>query len=179
MATPLVLITGGVRSGKSRYAETLASAFTRVCYLATAWPGDTEMEERIRHHRCGRPEHWQTVEEQRDLAGIVENITDVDCLLVDCLGMWVTNLLCGEQTADVENSLAHLLRAVESFPGAVIMVSNEVGWGLVPENKLARQFRDMLGWVNQAVAQAADEVVLLVAGCPLPVKGAGGKKHGG
>lgn len=178
MATDVILVTGGVRSGKSSYAEALARKYSQVCYVATAWPGDAEMEERIRLHRRHRPGHWQTVEEQLDLAKVLDQNYEAQCLLIDCLGMWVTNLLCQQGTASVQPSLDGLIRAVQSFPGVVILVSNEVGWGLVPANELGRQFRDMLGRVNQKVAQVSDEVVLMVAGCPLWVKGTGGKVDG-
>ena len=178
MATDVILVTGGVRSGKSSYAEALARKYSQVCYVATAWPGDAEMEERIRLHRRHRPGHWQTIEEQLDLARVLDQNYEAQCLLIDCLGMWVTNLLCQQGIASVQPSLDGLIRAVQSFPGVVIMVSNEVGWGLVPANELGRQFRDLLGWVNQKVAQVSDEVVLMVAGCPLWVKGTGGKVDG-
>lgn len=170
MAAKVILVTGGVRSGKSSYAETLANHYPGVVYLATAWAGDEEMADRIRQHQSRRPASWRTIEERIDLAQILAQNHETDCFLIDCLGMWVTNVL-GQPHANLEGELAALLKEIESFPGVVIIVSNEVGWGLVPVNELGRRFRDLLGRVNCKVAWAADTVVLMVAGCPLYVKG--------
>jgi adenosylcobinamide kinase/adenosylcobinamide-phosphate guanylyltransferase len=178
MALCLILVTGGVRSGKSCYAENEAAKSSQVCYVATAWAGDGEMEMRIQQHRSRRPVHWVTVEEQINLAEVLDNNHGIECVLIDCLGMWVTNLLCGEERPEIQSMLDCLLAALDRFPGSVILVSNEVGWGLVPDNKLGRQFRDLLGLVNQQVAQVADEVVLMVAGCPLYIKRTGGNNNG-
>jgi adenosylcobinamide kinase/adenosylcobinamide-phosphate guanylyltransferase len=172
----LTLILGGARSGKSRLAQRFASAASRVCYVATAVPGDdSEMIERIRRHRKDRPESWRTVETPLALAEAVEALSsDVDAIIVDCLTIWLGNL-CWEHRDDracIETLVHSQIRQVALAARSchVLVVSNEVGCGIVPEASVARAFRDLHGLMNQWMAEAADEVVLALAGLPQYLK---------
>ena len=167
------LILGGVRSGKSAYAEAQARASgLAVHIIATATAGDAEMAARIAAHRARRPADWLTHEVETALARSLTQAAAPDrCLLVDCLGLWVSNLLLAGEAAFAAERAA-LLDRLPALPGRVLLVSNEVGWGLVPTNALARRFADELGWLNQAVAQRCGRVVLLAAGLPLVLKDA-------
>ncbi|MDO9601841.1 MAG: bifunctional adenosylcobinamide kinase/adenosylcobinamide-phosphate guanylyltransferase [Rhodocyclaceae bacterium] len=166
------LIIGGARSGKSSYAErqaldACAGADMRVTYIATGEARDDEMAQRIARHRTRRPAGWHTVEEPLALAGALRRRAASDvCLLVDCLTLWLTNVLLGEREEEIDK----LLAALPNLPGRILLVSNEVGWGIVPENALARRFRDEQGRLNQRVAELADRVTLVAAGLPLPLK---------
>lgn len=162
------LIIGGARSGKSGLAETRArDCGLAVTYIATGEARDAEMRERIAHHRARRPAAWRTVEEPLALAGALARAAASDaCLLVDCLTLWLTNVIL----AGREDEIDALLGALPALPGRVILVSNEVGWGIVPENALARRFRDEQGRLNQRVAALADRVTLIAAGLPLVLK---------
>lgn len=165
------LILGGARSGKSTYAQQQALAGgLSVVYIATAEAGDGEMAERIAHHRAERPPAWGLVEEPLALANVLRDHAAPDrCLLIDCLTLWLSNLLAvGEQRLDSE--IDALLSALPALPGQLLLVSNEVGQGIVPDNPLARRFRDAAGHLHQAVAQRCDRVVLVVAGLPLTLK---------
>jgi adenosylcobinamide kinase/adenosylcobinamide-phosphate guanylyltransferase len=168
----LVLVLGGARSGKSAYAERLIgeSRLERI-YVATAEARDGEMAERIAHHQARRGEGWRTVEETDRLEQVLEGSAgEGRAVLVDCLTLWLSNLMLSG--ADFEARGAALCRTAKSLPGLVVFVSNEVGLGLVPETPLGRKFRDAQGRLNQAVAQAADQVVFVAAGLPLFLKGA-------
>jgi adenosylcobinamide kinase / adenosylcobinamide-phosphate guanylyltransferase len=168
---PLTLVLGGARSGKSRHAESLIAALPPPwIYLATAAAGDAEMAERITLHRARRGKDWQTIEAPHDLAAALTGAASNAPLLVDCLTLWLSNLMLAE--ADVEAETAHLETALASRRAPVILVSNEVGAGIVPDNALARRFRDLQGRLNQRMAARADRVVLMVAGLPLVVKDA-------
>jgi adenosylcobinamide kinase/adenosylcobinamide-phosphate guanylyltransferase len=175
MAT-LTLILGGVRSGKSRFAERLATERPPVTYLATAQAGDAEMARRIVEHRRRRPADWRTVEEPWDVAGVVAR-QDSGCLLLECLSLWLTNLILGLpdrpalDDACVRSEVERLIAAFGTAPGRVVVVSNEVGCGVMPVNALARRFGDLLGEVNQRLALVADEVYWCVAGIPVRIKG--------
>jgi adenosylcobinamide kinase/adenosylcobinamide-phosphate guanylyltransferase len=164
-------ILGGARSGKSRQAEQLALASGReVFYIATAQAQDDEMRQRIQRHRGERPVHWQTVEEPLQLAATILSLQAPGrCLLIDCLTLWVTNQLLDE--ADLQAEREALCAALVNARGEVILVSNETGMGVVPMGELSRRFSDEAGWLNQSVAALADQVVLMVAGIPLTVKG--------
>lgn len=165
------LILGGVRSGKSAYAERQAQASGQTVHvIATATAGDAEMATRIAAHRQRRPAHWTTHEVPLQLADALNAwATPERCLLVDCLGLWVSNLLhAGEAVFTTERQA--LLDLLPTLPGRILLVSNEVGWGLVPTNALARRFADELGWLNQAVVTHCRRVVLLAAGLPLTLK---------
>jgi adenosylcobinamide kinase/adenosylcobinamide-phosphate guanylyltransferase len=172
------LILGGARSGKSRYAQGLAERAQRVCYVATLSPGDdAEMQTRMARHRADRPASWTTVEAPLALADAVEHATrEADAVIVDCLTLWLSNLSWEHRASEVgrleETVRAELARiAATARPGNVILVSNEVGFGIVPESPVARAFRDLQGFANQWAAAAADVVILVVAGLPLHVKG--------
>ena len=171
----LTLVLGGARSGKSTFAERLAaSCSNRVTYLATAQPSDSEMEERISKHRADRPAHWTTVECPYDpAAAIGRTIGQSDCYLLDCMTLLVSNLILrDEEAADtaVEQSVQEILSAHSESRAHLIVVSNEVGLGLVPEYAIGRSYRDALGRANQRLAACANSVYYLVAGIPLDLK---------
>ena len=165
------LVIGGARSGKTRYAleQAQACGASRRVMIATAQALDEEMAERIARHRAERGEAWATVEAPLDLAGAVAALGASDVAVIDCLTLWLTNHLLAE--ADLGQQVAELTRALAASPAALYVVSNEVGQGIVPDNALARRFRDEAGWMNQAMAAAADRVVLVSAGLPLVLKG--------
>lgn len=166
---PLTLVLGGARSGKSRYAESLVQNRPPPwVYVATAQASDAEMSARIAAHRQRRQEGWATVEAPLDLAGAIRTAPAGAPVLVDCLTLWLTNLVLAE--ADVEAAGEDLLAACAGARGPTVLVSNEVGWGIVPDNALARRFRDHAGVLHGRVAAMADRVVLTVAGLPLVVK---------
>ncbi|WP_448786426.1 bifunctional adenosylcobinamide kinase/adenosylcobinamide-phosphate guanylyltransferase [Brucella intermedia] len=173
MASPgkSVLVLGGARSGKSSYAEKMAqSSGLQPLYLATGRAFDGEMENRIAIHRNRRGSDWQTVEEPLDLVGALTLHVAVDqFVLVDCLTLWLTNLMMAER--DIAAETAGLVAMLPNLAGPVVFVSNEVGFGIVPENRMAREFRDHAGFLHQAVAAVADEVYLIAAGLPLKMKG--------
>src|SRR4051794_37496775 len=166
----LTLVLGGARSGKSRYAEqaVMASAAPWV-YVATAEAFDAEMTARIAEHRTRRGGQWQTVEAPLDLAGAIAGAPATATVLVDCLTLWLNNLMFGNRDIDVETQHLETALAVRQAPS--VLVSNEVGWGIVPDNAPARRFRDLQGRLNQRIAARAGRVVLLVAGLPILVKG--------
>jgi adenosylcobinamide kinase / adenosylcobinamide-phosphate guanylyltransferase len=170
----VTLVLGGVRSGKSRYALQLAAGAQSVTFLATAERReDEEMQRRIERHRAERPQHWKTIEEPLDLASAIEEVNDCDLLLIDCLTLFAGKLLdvCGEDSADLSARIAALCAALKTARCPVVLVSNEVGSGVVPAFELGRRYRDLLGEINQQVAAIADHVVLMVAGLPLVLKG--------
>jgi adenosylcobinamide kinase/adenosylcobinamide-phosphate guanylyltransferase len=170
-----LLVLGGVRAGKSAYAVARAAALgERVAFVATAEPRDPEMAARIARHRAARPPGWTTIEAPVAVAEALGDLAGkVDVVVVDCVNLWVANLL-GRDAALADDALlaeAERLAAVAARREFhLVLVSNEVGGGVHPETAVGRRFRDALGLVNQALARAADEVVLLVAGCPLPLK---------
>jgi len=168
------LILGGVRSGKSRLAEHLAAASgMAVTYIATATAGDEEMRARIAHHRAQRPAVWQVVEEPIALAAALRAHASADgCLLVDCLTLWLTNLLCNDDAGALARERDALLAALPSLPGQIILVTNETGLGVVPADPLSRRFCDEAGRLHQALAVACDRVIFTVAGLPQVLKGA-------
>lgn len=171
----LTLVLGGARSGKSAYAQSLCAGRS-VLFVATARDeGDAEWRERIARHRRERPPAWRTLEEPLDLPAAIGATAPGETVLVDCLSLWVSNLLHEERErawAEAEDRiLGEVQRLVSAAAGReAVVVSNEVGGGTVPEHPLARRFRDLLGRANQAVARAADRVVLLTAGIPLVLK---------
>jgi adenosylcobinamide kinase / adenosylcobinamide-phosphate guanylyltransferase len=162
------LVIGGARSGKSRHAEQLAQDGRQpVIYIATGEARDAEMRERIVHHRLRRPAGWRTVEEPLALAAaLAREAAPHTCLLADCLTLWLSNVMLAKR----EDEIDKLLETLPALPGRVILVSNEVGWGIVPENELARRFRDEQGRLNQRIAALADNVTLVTAGLPLVLK---------
>ena len=167
------LILGGARSGKSSYAEKLASdSGLEVIYVATATVWDDEMQSRVDHHRKQRPNHWPVVEEPCELAEVLKReARDNRCLLVDCLTLWVTNLLCHEDKDLWPKKRTELLDILPELPGRIVMVSNEVGMGIVPMGELSRQFVDESGRLHQSIARIADRVTFVAAGLPLVMKG--------
>ncbi|WP_025127026.1 bifunctional adenosylcobinamide kinase/adenosylcobinamide-phosphate guanylyltransferase [Pseudomonas sp. PH1b] len=169
----LQLILGGARSGKSRLAEKLAGdSALAVTYIATSQPLDGEMNQRIVHHRERRPAHWGLIEEPLELARVLQQAASVErCLLVDCLTLWLTNLLMLEDEARLAAERQALLQCLETLPGEIIFVSNETGMGVVPLGELTRRYVDEAGWLHQALAERCQRVVLTVAGLPLTLKG--------
>ena len=169
-APRLTLVLGGARSGKSAYAERLIEALPPPwLYVATAEAWDDEMRARIVQHRARRPAGWETREAPRDLAGLLAGPATGRPVLVDCLTLWLTNVLLAE--LDLAAETATLVEACARHPGPLVLVSNEVGLSIVPDNALARRFRDEAGRLHQRLAALADRVVLTVAGLPLVVKG--------
>jgi len=171
----IILVTGGARSGKSSFTleEALKRPGKRV-FIATALPLDTEMADRIRKHRAERGENFTTVEEPLDvgpcLAGLAE---DVEVAVVDCLTVWLGNLFHrwnGDEKA-VAQEIEKLCRVFPNINSQLILVTNEVGFGIVPENRLARRYRDMLGFLNRRIAQQADTVYCCLCGIPVRIKG--------
>lgn len=170
---PFTLVLGGARSGKSAFAQAAAEALAaesggRLVMVATAQAFDSEMVERIDRHRRDRGPAWTTVEAPLDLAGALGGLGAGDVVVVDCLTLWLSNLMLDDR--DVAAAVAQLVVAVERFEGRLWLVSNEVGFGIVPDNALARRFRDEAGRLHQALAQAADVVTLVVAGLTLRLK---------
>ncbi len=174
MSKRLTLILGGRRAGKSTYAQRLAGERARdgrVLFVATAEPLDDDMSERIRKHREDRPAEWDTLETPLDIVGELAPIADrFDIVLLDCLTLWVSNLLLAEDDVDVLDQTRRLFDCYHAQDASWIVVSNEVGLGVVPSNRLSRDFSDELGRVNQLVASEADEVTFIAAGLPLRLK---------
>jgi adenosylcobinamide kinase/adenosylcobinamide-phosphate guanylyltransferase len=175
----ITLVLGGARSGKSAFAQRLVPAESPAVYIATAAPDDPEMQKRIDRHRRGRPAHWTTVEAPLELASAIDTAAPPDAvLIVDCVTVWLSNLSWRHHTLDENLRAAHVSASVANIIAAAtrrscILVSNELGSGLVPETAVGREFRDLHGRTNQTLAAAADRVWLIVAGLPLSLKGSG------
>lgn len=169
------LVIGGCRSGKSRYAEQwVAKNFSDKVFVATLEAyDDAEMDRRIALHRQSRGTGWLTVEEPLDLAGVLDkNVTGAEVFLVDCLTMWLTNMMMrnfGDER--IQDEVARLSETVTALSASVVLVANEVGLGIVPDSPLGRRFRDLAGWTNQQMACACRQVVLVAAGLPMRLKG--------
>ncbi|AWT10979.1 bifunctional adenosylcobinamide kinase/adenosylcobinamide-phosphate guanylyltransferase [Stutzerimonas frequens] len=170
----LELILGGARSGKSRFAERLAAeSGLAVTYIATSQALDGEMTARIAHHRERRPAHWALVEEPLQLARVLcEQAAAGRCLLVDCLTLWLTNLLMLDDAMRLAEERDALLECLDGLPGRILLVSNETGLGVVPLGELTRRYVDEAGWLHQAVAERAQRVTFMVAGLPMTLKAA-------
>ena len=172
----LTLVIGGARSGKSRFAQSLAADCRRVVYIATARCEDAEMADRIAQHRHDRPAHWVTVEEPLEIASVAQRHAAAgDLVLLDCLTIWLSNLFWEHRALPAAGLQAiasgEIGRLVEAACRThLVAVTNELGCGLVPESAVARLFRDAHGWMNQDVARAADSVYHLVAGIAVPIK---------
>jgi adenosylcobinamide kinase/adenosylcobinamide-phosphate guanylyltransferase len=166
------LILGGVRSGKSRLAEQRAQeSGLDVIYLATALIKDAEMQARVAHHQARRPAHWQLIETSRHLAQSLRQTARADgCVLVDCLTLWLTQLLCDASEAELQQEIADFLSVLPTLPGQIILVSNETNMGIVPLGELSRRYCDEVGRLHQQLGQLCHQVTLLVAGLPLKVK---------
>lgn len=176
MSKRLTYVLGGVRAGKSSYAQRMAASGERVLFVATAEAGDAEMKERIRAHKESRPAGWDTLEEPIDLVGVLPlALHQYDTVLIDCLTLWVSNLLLANErpgvvAVDILVEAERLLETYHQGDASWIVVSNEVGLGVVPANALGRAFADALGRVNQLVAAQADAVYLMAAGLPISMK---------
>lgn len=167
------LVLGGIKSGKSRLAEKLAiDSSKRVVYVATATGNDDEMKLRIAHHKSNRPKYWQVIEEPLKLAEAITNHSTLEtCVLVDCLTLWLTNVLLAESTVTVEQERDELLQACQCAVGPIVMVSNETNMGIIPLGELTRQYCDETGLLHQQLAASFDNVILTVAGLPHYLKG--------
>ena len=164
-----LLITGGARSGKSSFAEKRTLSYgTPVIYIATAQAFDEEMENRIQLHQQRRGDEWRTISEPLAIANILTSLDRQGACLVDCLTLWLSNLIFAEE--DISKATSSLIEAIAARRDPVILVTNEVGGGIVPENALARRFRDEAGRLNQIVAEAVDEVYTCISGIPLKLK---------
>lgn len=167
------LILGGVRSGKSRLAEQHAGeSGLDVVYVATAQVRDAEMQQRIAHHQARRPAHWQVVEAGHDLAQVLQQQAGAGrCVLVDCVTLWLTQLLCDLNEAELRREVEALLAVLPTLPGQIILVSNETNMGIVPMGELSRRYCDEAGRLHQQLGAICERVILTVAGMPLTVKG--------
>lgn len=169
----IIFILGGARSGKSAYALNLAKEKSRkVLYVATAQAKDSEMRKRIARHMSARPRHWKTIEEPLDLIKALQNRENkYEIIIIDCLTLYLSNLMHeGFKSIAIVNIITDTARYLTTLKETVFLISNEVGLGIVPENKLAREFRDIAGTTNQIMAKQADEVVFIQAGIPLKLK---------
>ena len=185
----LMYVTGGARSGKSGFAEKLAKGYEQVTYIATSLAGDDEMKARIAHHQAQRPAHWRTVEAPIDVVAAYQEsdaaMSGHAACLFDCVTMWVTNQMFSDLTIDwdtipnadidiqeakIRENTAQLIKVVQSGTADMIVVTNELGMGVVPAYRLGRIFRDIAGRVNQQIAQVADRAVLMVSGLPVELK---------
>ena len=169
------LILGGVRSGKSRLAEQHANdSGLEVVYVATAQVRDAEMQQRITHHQARRPAHWQVIEAGQNLAQVLQQQAGAQrCVLVDCLTLWLTQLLCDVSEAELQREVEALLAVLPTLPGQIILVSNETNMGIVPLGELSRRYCDEAGRLHQQVGALCERVILTVAGLPLVVKNVG------
>ena len=172
MSKEIIVITGGARSGKSHYAEQRAIEMgDRRLYVATAEARDEEMAQRIAEHRKRRGNQWRTIEEPLELTqALVAQRGKTDCALVDCLTLWISNLLIRHDDKYASQKVEEMIEKLPQLNFHLVFVTNEVGSGIVPDNLLARKFRDLTGWTNQRMAQAANEVILMVAGIPVIAK---------
>lgn len=170
----LIFITGGARSGKSKYALKLAKNISRkVLFLATGVAKDEEMKKRIEEHKKSRPTYWETVEETKDIASTLLNIkSSYKVVIIDCLTFFISNLLLdGINEKTILEEIRKIVEIILKNDYTVIVISNEVGGGIVPDNELGRKFRDTAGLANQIVAESAQQVYLVVSGIPLKIKG--------
>jgi adenosylcobinamide kinase/adenosylcobinamide-phosphate guanylyltransferase len=174
-----ILVTGGTRSGKSKFAEDLAGRIgEEIIYLATAQALDDEMKERIKRHQQRRPKNWRTIEEPLEASGIISGCQRGATVLLDCLTLFLSNWFFKDEVLSLEyreeiinQKIASLAKTVKGSEANIIIVSNELGWGLVPENELSRRFRDLAGDANQRIAEVCEEVYLLISGIPVQIKG--------
>lgn len=174
-----ILVTGGARSGKSTYAlERSEKISSKKCFVATCPVIDPEMDDRIHAHKLERQGRgWDSIEEEQDICSLLEKLEQYDVVLIDCLTLWVNNLMYqaeqsglfyGEKEIRLQTDLLAL--AIEKYPGTIVCVTNEVGMGIVPDNAMARRYRDLVGSCNRYLAKKADEVILVSCGLALPLK---------
>ena len=174
---PIHLILGGARSGKSAFAEKLATeSDLPVTYIATAQVYDNEFGQRVEHHKTRRPAHWRTIEQAFNLGKVlVDNAKTSECVIIDCLTLWLAQCICPDcnrpEQLSWQEERADFLAAIAQAQGTILMVSNEVGMGIVPLGEINRQFQDEQGRLNQAVAGLADKVSFIAAGLPITLKG--------
>jgi len=172
----LIFVTGAARSGKSFYAEKIAAELKgKVFYIATCVPGDDEMHERVARHQARRPAEWRTIEEPHDPARVIKEFDDTQHIfLLDCLTLLVSNLMLREDAEsgeeDILEKISELAKVSYESSAQIIIVSNEVGWGIVPGDPLSRSYRDIIGRANQKIASYADEVYITIAGIPVELK---------
>lgn len=168
----IIFVLGGARSGKSAYALKIAGKDGRTAFIATAKPLDSEMKKRIASHKKTRPKHWKTFECQRNIAGLIGKIgLKFDTIIIDCLTLLVSGLMLdGLKENAIKNEINSILKILKQIKADCIIVSNEVGLGIVPENKLGRDFRDIAGRMNQITADKANEVIFIVSGLPWKIK---------
>ncbi|WP_394180990.1 bifunctional adenosylcobinamide kinase/adenosylcobinamide-phosphate guanylyltransferase [Marinomonas posidonica] len=166
------LVLGGVRSGKSAFAQDLVAETGKpVCYVATSQVWDDEMAQRVERHKRNRPEQWQLIEEPIALAETLHRLNNTQqAVIVECFSLWLSNLLCLEDDQTFERERQSLLSAVEQFQGDLVLVSSEVGLGIMPMNALARRFADEAGMLNQALVKLTDRATFVAAGLPMPLK---------
>mgnify|MGYP000335991126 CR=1 FL=1 len=179
-----IFVLGGARSGKSSYAVELAKKLKkRTVFIATCISPDAEMKKRIKMHKALRPRQWKVIEEGKDINSVLIKLGNkprpcaqrrgkYEIILIDCLGMWLSNLLAdGLADKEIEKEISRLIKSISRCKGIVILVSNEVGTGIVPDNLPARRFRDLVGFSNQMVAKEADRVIFMQSGIPMIIKG--------
>jgi adenosylcobinamide kinase/adenosylcobinamide-phosphate guanylyltransferase len=174
MMSYLTLILGGARSGKSACAVKIAASGKRVVFIATCIPQDKEMAERVKLHKKTRPNFWKVIEEGYDMVSALTKARRMNCqvILIDCLGLLISNLMHRhKEDKKIEKEIELTLQQIKKVRAKVIVVSNEVGMGIVPDNPLSRRFRDLLGRANQRLAEEADRVILMCAGVALTIKG--------
>ena len=166
----IYLITGGVRCGKSRLGLKLAEKALKPFFIATAWAGDDEMDKRIRNHKAERDEKWTTIEEPYKLAEALKQAkaSGADLVVIDCITLWTSNVMFSDNK--MEDELSSFIAELNCTEIDVVMVTNEVGFGIVPDNQVSRDYRDLLGLVNQKLAETATNVTLMVSGIPVKIK---------
>lgn len=169
----IIFILGGARSGKSRYAVALARKCKKVAFIATCRPLDKEMRQRIILHQKARPKYWRTYEEFQDIPSLLMKMGNAfDCIIIDCLTLLVSNLILdGSKEEKIMSKINAILVALNNKKAKVIIIANEVGLGVVPANRLGRDFRDIAGRVNQLVAKESSDIFFIVAGIPTRIKG--------
>ena len=169
----IVFITGPVRSGKSNFAVKLAKQWGKeVVFLATCRPADNEMHKRVKKHKKNRPKEWKIIEEEIDISSIIKNYRKDSLIIIDCITLWISNLLLsGLKEKKIMKKINEFIDMLKKAKSSIIIVSNEVGWGIVPDNELARFFRDIIGIVHQKISKLSDEAYLVISGITLKIKG--------